>query len=103
LPNNRTFSESKHGKYSAKPPLPRSKSERKQLGTQADLGTAAPRNVGFAFSMKAGQSVQITSQSIIDFVGFNRDNLRERSDQARTKANQTEVFFSTGGHARIET
>jgi uncharacterized protein YcgI (DUF1989 family) len=55
-----------------------------------------PRNVGFAFDMKAGQSVRITSQTIIDFVCFCRENLRERFDQARTKANQRKIFISTG-------
>ena len=55
-----------------------------------------PRNIGFAFDVKAGQSVRITSQTIIDFVCFNRQNLRERFDQARTKANQRKVFISTG-------
>ena len=55
-----------------------------------------PRNTGFAFEVKLGQSVRITSQTIIDFVCFNGDNLRERFDQARTKANQRKVFISTG-------
>jgi len=55
-----------------------------------------PRNTGFAFDVKAGQSVRVTSQTIIDFVCFNRENLRERFDQARTKANQRKVFISTG-------
>jgi hypothetical protein len=55
-----------------------------------------PRNAGFAFDVKAGQSVRITSQTIIDFVCFNRANLRERFDQARTKANQRKVFISIG-------
>src|ERR1700683_389975 len=55
-----------------------------------------PRNTGFVFDLKAGQSVRITSQTIIDFVVFNRENLRERFDQARTKANQRKVFTSTG-------
>jgi uncharacterized protein len=54
------------------------------------------RNTGLAFDLKKGQSVRITSQTIIDFVCFNRDNLRERFDQARTKANQRKVFLSTG-------
>ena len=44
-----------------------------------------PRNIGFAFDLKKGQSVRIRSQTIIDFVCFNRTNLRERFDQARTK------------------
>src|SRR5262249_19059403 len=55
-----------------------------------------PRNTGFTFDLTAGQAVRITSQSIIDFVCFNRENLRERFDQARTKANQRKVFISTG-------
>lgn len=54
------------------------------------------RNTGYAFDMEAGQSVRITSQTIIDFVCFNRDNLRERFDQARTKANQRKIFITTG-------
>src|ERR1700733_2019605 len=54
------------------------------------------RNTGFAFDLKAGQSVRITSQTIIDFVCFNRENLRERFDQARTKANQRKVFLTAG-------
>src|ERR1700739_196081 len=57
---------------------------------------ALPRNIGFAFDLQAGQAVRITSQSIIDFVCFNRENLRERFDQARTKANQRKVFISIG-------
>jgi len=55
-----------------------------------------PRNTGFVTDVKAGQSVRIRAQSIIDFVCFNRENLRERFDQARTKANQRKVFISTG-------
>lgn len=55
-----------------------------------------PRNSGFVFALKTGQSVRIMSQTIIDFVCFNRENLRERFDQARTKANQRKVFISTG-------
>jgi uncharacterized protein len=55
-----------------------------------------PRNIGFAFDLQKGQSVRIRSQTIIDFVCFKRENLRERFDQARTKANQRKVFISTG-------
>jgi len=36
-----------------------------------------PRNTGFALDMKAGQSLRVTSQTIIDFVCFNRENLRD--------------------------
>ena len=55
-----------------------------------------PRNTGFVFDLKRRQSVRISSQTIIDFVCFNRENLRERFDQARTKANQRKVFLTTG-------
>jgi hypothetical protein len=47
-----------------------------------------PRNTGLGLEMEARQSVRIPAQTIIDFVCLNRDNLRERFDQARTKANQ---------------
>ena len=55
-----------------------------------------PRNIGYVFDLKQGQSVRITSQTIIDFVCFNHANLRERFDQARTKANRRKVFLTTG-------
>jgi len=55
-----------------------------------------PRNSGYAFPLKKGQSLRLTAQSIIDFVVFNHDNLRERFDQARTKSNQRKIFLSTG-------
>ncbi len=55
-----------------------------------------PRNTGFTFELKKGQSVRITSRTIVDFVCFNRENLRERFDQARTKANQRKIFLTTG-------
>src|SRR2546429_8793781 len=53
-------------------------------------------NSGTAWEMKKGQRVRITFQSIVDFVVFNRDNLQERFDQARTKANQGKIYLSTG-------
>ena len=55
-----------------------------------------PRNTGLAFDLNKGQCVRIRSQTIIDFVCFNRENLRERFDQARTKANQRKVFLTSG-------
>jgi uncharacterized protein YcgI (DUF1989 family) len=55
-----------------------------------------PRNIGFAFDLEKGQTMSIQSQTIIDFVAFNRHDLTERFDQARTKANQRKVFISTG-------
>jgi uncharacterized protein YcgI (DUF1989 family) len=53
-------------------------------------------NSGHAWEMKTGQRVRITFQSIVDFVVFNRDNLQERFDQARTKANQGKIYLSSG-------
>src|ERR671924_33884 len=53
-------------------------------------------NSGHAWEMEKGQRVRITFQSIVDFVVFNRDNLQERFDQARTKANQGKIYLSTG-------
>ena len=53
-------------------------------------------NSGTAWEMKKGQRARITFQSIVDFVVFNRDNLTERFDQARTKANQGKIYLSTG-------
>ena len=53
-------------------------------------------NRGTAWEMKKGQRARITFQSIVDFVVFNRDNLQERFDQARTKANQGKIYLSTG-------
>src|ERR671924_330549 len=53
-------------------------------------------NSGHAWEMKKGQRVRIAFQSIVDFVVFNRDNLQERFDQARTKANQGKIYLSTG-------
>jgi uncharacterized protein len=53
-------------------------------------------NSGAAWEMQKGQRVRITFQSIVDFVVFNRDNLHERFDQARTKANQGKIYLTTG-------
>lgn len=53
-------------------------------------------NSGTSWEMRKGQRVRITFQSIVDFVCFNRHNLHERFDQARTKANQGKIYVSTG-------
>jgi uncharacterized protein YcgI (DUF1989 family) len=53
-------------------------------------------NSGTAWEMQKGQRCRIAFQSIVDFVVFNRDNLSERFDQARTKANQGKIYLSTG-------
>lgn len=55
-----------------------------------------PKNTGSTFIVKRGQYIRIYARSIVDTVVFNLDNLRERFDQARTKANQGKVYISTG-------
>ena len=53
-------------------------------------------NTGQAFTMLTGQCISISAVSIVDFVAFNLHDLRERFDQARTKADQGKIFISTG-------
>lgn len=55
-----------------------------------------PQNTGKSFVVKQGQWIRISAESIVDFVVFNLANLRERFDQARTKANQGKVYITTG-------
>jgi uncharacterized protein YcgI (DUF1989 family) len=55
-----------------------------------------PRNSGKSFIVKSRERIRIHAESIVDFVAFNLNNLRERFDQARTKANQRRIFISTG-------
>ncbi len=54
-----------------------------------------PKNTGGAFTLKKGQRIRIMGESVVDFVAFNLDNLKERFSQARTKANQGKIFIST--------
>src|ERR1700737_5167245 len=60
-------------------------------------------NSGHAGEMKKGQRVRITFQSIVDFVVLNLNNLQERFDQARTKANQGKIYLSTGDQLLAKT
>ncbi len=55
-----------------------------------------PMISGKSFVLKTEQRIRIHAESIVDFVAFNHNNLRERFDQARTKANQVKVYISTG-------
>jgi len=55
-----------------------------------------PRNTGKAFTLRKDQHIRLTGESTADFVCFNLDNLRERFDQGRTKANQGKIFISKG-------
>ncbi|MCJ7574297.1 urea carboxylase-associated family protein [Candidatus Bathyarchaeota archaeon] len=62
------------------------------------LNLIIPKNTGKAFIVKKGQLVRIEGKSVVDFVAFNLNNLKERFDQARTKSNQAKIFISTGDH-----
>ncbi len=55
-----------------------------------------PKNSGRAYIVKKGQRLRIAGRTVVDFVAFNLQNLRERFDQARTKTNQVKIFISTG-------
>lgn len=55
-----------------------------------------PYNTGWAGELRKGQLVRITATTTVDFVCFNRHNLRERFDQARTKVYNMKIFISTG-------
>ena len=53
-------------------------------------------NTGRSFVVRTGELLRIHAESIVDVVMFNHANLRERFDQARTKANQAKIFLTTG-------
>jgi uncharacterized protein len=53
-------------------------------------------NSGSSWLVRKGQTIRINFESIMDFVVFNREDLLDRFDQARTKSNQGKVFVSTG-------
>jgi len=53
-------------------------------------------NSGASWVVMKGQRIRIIFESIMDFVVFNLDNLNERFDQARTKANLGKIYISTG-------
>ena len=55
-----------------------------------------PHNSGRSFIVKKGQRIRVIGETTCDFVVFNPDNLYERFDQARTKANQVKVYITTG-------
>lgn len=55
-----------------------------------------PRNSGQAFELKKGQAIRVIGTTIADFVAFNRDDLTDRFDQARTKVYNRKIFISTG-------
>lgn len=60
------------------------------------LEKTVPPNTGWAGDLKKSQLIRITGTTTVDFVAFDRHNLRERFDQARTKVYNTKIFISTG-------
>lgn len=55
-----------------------------------------PANSGMAFEVARGHHLRLTGVTIADFVAFNRHDLRERFDQARTKVYNSKIWISTG-------
>ena len=54
------------------------------------------RSTGWAAEFRMGQVIRIAGVSTVDFVAFSLHNLKERFDQARTKAYDLKIFISTG-------
>jgi uncharacterized protein YcgI (DUF1989 family) len=55
-----------------------------------------PPNSGRSFEVKQGQHLRVSGTTIADFVAFNRHDLQERFDQARTKTYNSKIWISTG-------
>lgn len=55
-----------------------------------------PANTGWAAELKKGAILRIAATTTVDFVCFDRHNLRERFDQARTKVYNMKIFITTG-------
>jgi uncharacterized protein YcgI (DUF1989 family) len=53
-------------------------------------------NSGAAWVVRKGQRIRVNFDTVMDFVVFNLDNLTERFDQARTKANQSKIWVTRG-------
>src|SRR5437868_14283328 len=49
-----------------------------------------------AFEVARGQHLRVSGTTIADFVAFNRHDLRERFDQARTKTYNSKIWISSG-------
>ena len=56
----------------------------------------APRNSGWASEMKQGQTLRLVARTIIDFVAYDRTNLAECFDQARTKETSGSIYLRQG-------
>jgi uncharacterized protein YcgI (DUF1989 family) len=57
--------------------------------------TIAP-NTGQALTVEQGLRVRVYGTTIADFVAFDRHNLRDRFDQARTKTYNASIYATTG-------
>ena len=55
-----------------------------------------PRNTGKSLLVDKGQVVRVIGTTIVDFVAFNRHDLTDRFDQARTKVYNRTLFVTTG-------
>ena len=55
-----------------------------------------PRNTGWSRDIGGGQVLRITATTTVDFIAFEKANIRERFDQARTKVYNKKIFISTG-------
>jgi uncharacterized protein len=55
-------------------------------------------NTGQAFTVTRGRYLRVFGTTIADFVAFDRQNVRERFDQARTKTYNATIYI-TRGHA----
>jgi uncharacterized protein len=55
-------------------------------------------NTGWTGTVKKGCWIRVSGVSIVDFVVFNHDNLRERFDASRTRGNQAKLFITKGDY-----
>jgi len=53
-------------------------------------------NTGQALTVERGLRVRVYGTTIADFVAFDRHNVRERFDQARTKTYNASIYATTG-------
>jgi uncharacterized protein YcgI (DUF1989 family) len=53
-------------------------------------------NTGRAFDLLVGRRARVYGTTIADFVAFDRHNLRERFDQARTKTYNSTIYITRG-------
>lgn len=57
---------------------------------------ADPHGNGAAFEIGKGELFEVIGRWTVDFVAFDKDNLKNRFDQARTKTNQLKIFVTAG-------